>query len=375
MHQPLRPLYIPIPPLIKRNTTLFALSQSFMGASTQFGYGLGPLMVVGLTGSASLAGLTVALFGISRFFVAYPVGKITDTYGRKPGIQLGLGLSLVGTVIVGVAMLFHSIVPLIVGMLIFGMGFNAAQQLRVAAADMFPPQLRAMALGFVATGSIIGLLISPALIWISEMIAQRDLLEPLALPWLMAPTLILIGMVLVTWVKPDPKEIGTNLAHYYPCCVPAEPPAGQRHGLQRARALAQSAGPARRHRQLRRPGQHVDRDGADLTGAGASRHSFTAIAFSHMFHSAGMLAFTIPLGRLADRLGRAQVMYPGVATTLVGALFVTFGTEFWSVTFGTFLVGLGWSAANVDRRRSSPTWFQPYSAAERSASMTPARAS
>ena len=347
MHQPLRPLYIPIPPLIKRNTTLFALSQSFMGASTQFGYGLGPLMVVGLTGSASLAGLTVALFGISRFFVAYPVGKITDTYGRKPGIQLGLGLSLVGTVIVGVAMLFHSIVPLIVGMLIFGMGFNAAQQLRVAAADMFPPQLRAMALGFVATGSIVGLLISPALIWISEIIAQRDLLEPLALPWLMAPTLILIGMVLVTWVKPDPKEIGTNLAHYYPGCVPAEPPAGQdtvfnarelwRNPQARLAVIANCAGQGNMSIVM------------VLTSLVLAHHgnSLTAIAFSHMFHSAGMFAFTIPLGRLADRLGRVQVMYPGVATTLVGALFVTFGTDFWSVTLGTFLVGLGWSAANV----------------------------
>ena len=90
MHQPVPRSTAGVPPLIRRNTTLFALSQSFMGASTQLGYGLGPLMVVALTGSASLAGLTVALFGISRFVVAYPVGKITDTYGRKPGIQLAL---------------------------------------------------------------------------------------------------------------------------------------------------------------------------------------------------------------------------------------------------------------------------------------------
>jgi MFS family permease len=41
-------------------------------------------------------------------------------------------------------------------------------------------------------------------------------------------------------------------------------------------------------------------------------------------------------------------MYPGVAVTLVGALFVTLmGDYYWGVTLGTFLVGLGWSAANV----------------------------
>src|SRR3989304_1500846 len=120
------------------------------GVGAQRGYGLGPLVVISLTGSASLAGLTVVLFGISRFLVSYPTGKITDTYGRKPGIQLGLALALVGTISVGLAMMFQSIVMLIVGMLIFGMGFNAAQQLRVAAADMFPPRLRAQALGYVA---------------------------------------------------------------------------------------------------------------------------------------------------------------------------------------------------------------------------------
>ena len=76
-------------------------------------------------------------------------------------------------------------------------------------------------------------------------------------------------------------------------------------------------------------------------------HSLTAIAFSHMFHTVGMFGFTIPLGRIADRLGREQVMYPGVAIALIGAVLVTFTGAFWSVTLGTFLVGLGWAAANV----------------------------
>ena len=72
---------------------LFALSQSFIGAGTQLAYGIGPLMVIAVTGSASLAGLTVGLFGVSRFLVSYPVGKITDTYGRKPGILFGRALA------------------------------------------------------------------------------------------------------------------------------------------------------------------------------------------------------------------------------------------------------------------------------------------
>ena len=46
-------------------------------------------------------------------------------------------------------------------MLVFGMGMNAAQQLRVAATDMFPPTMRAQALGYVALGSLVGFAVQP----------------------------------------------------------------------------------------------------------------------------------------------------------------------------------------------------------------------
>jgi MFS family permease len=348
MHQPLPRQSFGVPWTIKRNTALFALSQSFMGAGTQLGYGVGPLMVVALTGSASLAGLTVALFGISRFMVAYPVGKVTDTYGRKPGIQLGLGLAMVGTLAVGVAMMMHSIVGLTLGMLLFGMGMNAAQQLRVGAADMFPPRLRAQALGFVATGSLVGLAISPLLMWMSEGIAARTGHEAIALPWLMMPSLILMGMVLVTFVRPDPKEIGMNLERYYPEYKPppALPPGQQRpfsprelwaHEPSRMAIICNAAGQGNMAIVMVLTSLVLAHHG----------HSLTAITFSHMFHSAGMFAFTIPLGRLADRFGREQVMYPGVAIALLGALCVVLVDGYWWVTLGTFLVGLGWSASYV----------------------------
>ncbi|MBM3529114.1 MAG: MFS transporter [Alphaproteobacteria bacterium] len=350
MHQPLpRPAGVSgVPWVIKRNTALFALSQSFMGAGTQLGYGVGPLMVVALTGSASLAGLTVALFGISRFMVSYPVGKVTDTYGRKPGIQLGLVLALIGTLTVGLSMAFHSFAGLTLGMLVFGMGMNAAQQLRVGAADMFPPRLRAQALGFVATGSMLGLAISPFLMWFSEGIAPRVGIEPIALPWLMVPTLILLGMVLVTFVNPDPKEIGMNLQRYYPDYKQPPPLTPEQQSAFSAKELWAHT-PSRLAIVSNAAGQGNMAIVMVLTSLVLHHHghSLTAIAFSHMFHSAGMFAFTIPLGRLADRFGRERVMYPGVGISLLGALCVTFIDGYWWVTLGTFLVGLGWSAAFV----------------------------
>jgi MFS family permease len=337
-----------IPPLIKRNTLLFALSQSFIGAGTQLAYGIGPLMVIAVTGSASLAGLTVGLFGVSRFLVSYPTGKITDKFGRKPGILFGQGLTMLGSIATGFAMLAQSAWGLVAGMVLFAMGVSAASQLRVAATDMYPPRMRGLALGFVATGSLVGIALSPLVMGIAEIASQRTGHAAIGLPWLMLPVLIAGGMLLVKFVRPDPKEIGLNLQRYYPDYVPPPKPAGGQGVEFSARQLLKFA-PTRLAIVSNAAGQGNMAIVMVLTSLVLAHHghSLTAIAFSHMFHAAGMFAFTIPLGWAADRAGREWVMYPGVAITLIGALFVALGEGFVAVTFGTFLVGLGWSAANV----------------------------
>ncbi len=341
------PASLPVPPLIRRNITLFSLCQTFTGAGLQFAYGFGPLMVVQLTDSAALAGLSVALIGFSRFLIAYPVGKITDTWGRRPGIMLGLVLAAIGSFITGYSMQLQSAWVLVLGLLVFSAGMNATQQMRVAATDMFLPHRRAEALGYVAMGSLFGLILSPLIVGLSERLAKDWGMDPLGLPWLMVPALILPGMVLVTMVRPDPKEIGMNLAHYYPGYVP--PP--------------RKPGPAVNFTwgdMLSRPGIRfaliVNASGQGnmtivmvLTSLvlSAQGYSLTEIAVSHMFHTIGMFAFTIPLGRLADRIGNVRLMIPGVVIALFGAVLVAFTTGFWLVTLGTFLVGIGWAAGNV----------------------------
>jgi MFS family permease len=336
-----------VPTLIKRNITLFALSQTFTGAGMQFSYGFGPLLVIALTGSASLAGLSVALISASRFLVSYPVGKVTDVYGRKPGILIGLTLALFGALVIGASVALYNFALFVTGMLVFGMGMNASQQLRVAATDMFPPQRRAQALGYIAMGSLVGLVSSPLIVSISEHLAPRWGIHPLGLPWFMLPALILPGMLLISFVRPDPKEIGARLSEYYPGYVAPPRPAAE-HREFSAMALLRVA-PVRLAIVANCAAQGNMSIVMVLTSLVLSHHghSLSAIAVSHMFHSAGMFAFTIPLGRLADRFGRTPVMLPGVGVALVGATLVALTGAYWSVTLGTFLVGLGWAAANV----------------------------
>ena len=83
----------------------------------QYAYGFGPLMIVQLTGSAALAGLSVALIALSRFAIAYPIGKITDTYGRKLGVIMGLLLAIFGALVLGFSVGLKSPVMFIGGLL------------------------------------------------------------------------------------------------------------------------------------------------------------------------------------------------------------------------------------------------------------------
>jgi MFS family permease len=336
------------PALVKRNVTLFSISQSFTGAGMQFSYGFGPLMVVSLTGSPGLAGLSVGLIGISRFLVAYPMGKITDSYGRKPGILLGLWLALAGALMLGSAMLASSVALFIVGLLAFGMGMNGAQQMRVGAADMYPPSMRGQALGYVALGSLGGLLLSPLLVVIAEPVAKLTGVDPLGLPWFFLPALIITGMVIVSFVQPDPKVIGANLSHYWPDYKPAATSAPA--AIKDFGAMTLLRNPATRLAIVANCAATGNMSIVMvLTSLVLAHHghSLTAIAVSHTAHSVGMFAFTIPLGRLADRVGRSKIMYPGVFVSLIGAGLVAFTPGFYTVTLGTFLVGLGWAGANV----------------------------
>ena len=137
---------ITVPPLIRRNTIYLAASQAFIFA----GYlvpALGSLMIVHLLGSPKLAGIPMALMGLTRFISSYPAGKVMDTYGRKVGLVSGVGLNIAGTLMLALAVWMSSFPLLLVALVAVGIGNNVALQVRAAATDMYPPRLRARVWG------------------------------------------------------------------------------------------------------------------------------------------------------------------------------------------------------------------------------------
>jgi MFS family permease len=337
-----------IPPLVRWNTVRLAAAQAFSGAGMGMVYSIGPLMVVGVSGNTALAGLSVSLMGLSRFLVAYPVGKITDAYGRKPAMLLGQMCGLVGAILVGTATIAANLPLLIGSLLLFGMGMNAAQQLRVAAADMYPPTRRAEGLGYVLTGSLVGVGVGPLLVTLAQSVAPGLHVEPLGIPWLLMPLLIVPAVVLITQVRPDPKTIAEHLADYYPGLPPGS---GQPVKSDQPVSLSSFLGhPVRRVAVFAYVAAQVNMAVVMVSSSLLLHHlgsTLSAIAWSSALHSAGMFGFSVPIGRLTDRVGRRRVLLTSVAIATLGAMTATLTSDFWLITLGAFLVGLGWSAANI----------------------------
>ena len=333
---------------IKRNMLLLTTSQALVGVGNQMVPTLSAIMVVTLLGSASLAGIGVSILGISRFVVAYPVGKLSDTYGRRLAVTAGLVLGLVGTLIIGASMAVRSFPLMVAGLLVFGMGTGAAMQLRVAAADMYPAHRRGAAMGYVLTGSLVGAIGGPLLIQASNRLSPRFNLDPLAMPWLLVPIFVVPGILFVLRMRPDPKEIAQNLAKYYPGYVPpsaevAETSEDQgiaaylRHYPKLLAFVANFAAWGAMPRMMAMTSLALDHHGHDLS----------AVSVAIAIHVMGMFAFSLPFGRAADRYGRKSIMLFGLIVQAVGSVLVPATHDYWTITFGTFLVGAGWSAVTV----------------------------
>src|SRR5215813_2785027 len=336
------------PGIVKRNTLLLAASQAFVGVGNQMVPTLGAIIVQRLLGSVYLAGLATSTLGASRFLVSYPIGRVADVYGRRIAVVLGLLFGLAGALGTGLSVISGSVSLFLASVLVFGAGVSAGYQLRVAAVDMYPPHRRAQGLGFVLTGSLLGALGAPVLVTAAQTWSGPLDLDPLALTWILVPAVIVPGIGRVLAVHPDPKEIAADLGRYHPGYSPP---------LEQA---ADRARPTAVRSWLRDPRlQAAFAASFAAQGTMAMIMAFTSLALELLghplpvisvavtIHVIGMFGFSLPWGWLADRVGRRAVMVLGFVFLGAGAVLVAATVRYWTIVTGTFMVGVGWSAATV----------------------------
>ena len=336
------------PYIVKKNTALLASSQAFSGAGGQMVPTLAPVLVVQMINNASLAGIGTSITGLSRLIIAYPIGRLTDAFGRRSGVVLGLLLTGCGAGITGTAAILSNFPILLIGLLVMGLGTGAVQQLRVAAADMYPPSRRAEGLVACATGSLVGAVFGPIFIRAAEWLARDSSGTDCACLVLRA----LCGhrqLVLILQVRAGSKEIASNLTEYYPDYVP--PPA-----VSTASGTPPKVSIVTFMKEYPKLTAFVSMFSVQgnmnmmmaMTSLALNEHGFplSSISLSVAIHVIGMFGFSIPIGRLADRIGRRNMMLIGVFVAAAGT-WSLWRRPILDITMGTVPLGLGWGALNI----------------------------
>jgi len=339
---------IAVPALIRRNAWLLTIAEAFVGTSQQMVPTLSSIIIGTLLGSATFAGAGSSLMGLSRAIVSYPSGALADRWGRKPVLLLGLLISLLGAAAIGIVVPMGSGVLFFAALALFAIGSSGSQQQRrLSAADLFPPSRRAQGLGYVLTGSIVGALIGPLLITLSQAIADSGSWDPLAVPWWLVAVLIVPSFALIWRIRPDPRDIALHLEHFYPGYqAPATQLIDEKAVDLRALLRTYPQFVALVCMLVLYGNMSMLMSITPLAMAHQGM-SLTAISLTVAFHVVGMYGLSAPLGRMADRFGRRTTLLVGLSLSTFGTVLGALSTEYVPIIAGLFLIGVGWCCGNV----------------------------
>ncbi len=295
---------------IRRNTIVLSATMAVNSAVLQLVAAVSSLTFVLVTGVRGLLGLGPAIFLIASGLTAVPAGRLMDRIGRTPVFTFGFALATLGCCVTALATHTESTPAVILGFTMIGAASGISLLIRTAAGDMYPPERRARGISYVLFGSVFGAILGPTVF--SPLFAGKDVkADSLTVPWLVAGAIALVALVLVQFVRPDPKRIAELLgSHDDAISVPAAP----------LRELVRRPGvPPAMVAALASFGVMVSV--MNLTGYVVVEHhhhsqdSVFPIIGAHVF---GMYALVLVIGVVIDKVGRSAALEVGLI--VMGAL-------------------------------------------------------
>ncbi|MBA3689530.1 MAG: MFS transporter [Chloroflexi bacterium] len=295
-----------------------------------------------ITGSAGSSGWPSAVAVAGTALAASLLSSVMARRGRRAGIVLGISIAVVGGVLAVVAVMAVSLPLLLVSSALVGFG-NAAMNLsRYAAADLFPVDRRAGALGFVVWGSTIGAVVGPNLVAPAGAVAPSLDLLPLAGGFGMAFVFLLAALAVALLGPRAPIQPHLD----EPTRAVGERPSSQRRllgelvrrpqGRTALVALVTSQLVMTLIMTMTPYHLHAEGHGLETVGLVISAHTF------------GMFAFSPLSGRLTDRFGANAMVLAGfsvlAAAGLLAAVKPDSGT---GLAIPMFLLGVGWNLGFV----------------------------
>jgi len=330
-----------------RGTLMTALFTAQVCGSSghSIGMAVGSIMAADITGTNTWAGLPVAVGALGTALASWPLARLMDRAGRRPGLVLGYALSVCGAAFGMLGVLVQSFPLLLVGMALFGVAQTSNLLSRYAAADVSPGTQRGRAMGLIVWGSAVGSLIGPNLMAPAVRAgAYLGVVSPAASAFLISLVGYGLAAILIEiLLRPDPLAIARGLQER----------ASSGGTLARARSLGAILGDLRVQVALATLtiSQFVMISTTSTSPVYLHDHGYSVgtIGLAVSLHLGGMYVTSPLSGWLSDRFGRLPIIAAG-ALVLIGAVMLAgfaSGNDGVLVIGGLFLNGIGWNLAFV----------------------------
>jgi MFS family permease len=338
---------------IRRNTILLSAGLAANSAMLQLSAAVASLTLVLVLDVEGLLGLGPAIVLAAGALAALPAGRAMDRFGRVRPLAAGYLAGILGCGLAGLGSALTSAPIVLLGLIGVGAASGVALLARTAAGDMYPPERRARGIGLVLFGAVFGALLGPSVF--SPLLAGRDLSgDTLAPLWLAGGAFMLVGLALVSAVRPDPRQIAMTLGH------DDEPDPSLPHAPMRELIARPGVIPALLAAQA---SFAVMVAVMTLTGAvvvdhhGHEGHSVFPIIGAHVL---GMYAFVIVVGDLIDRIGRTPSLAGGLLVMAGSVISLLWIESVPATAVALFGLGLGWNfsfvAATAELADSTQPW-------------------
>ncbi|MGE5642939.1 MAG: MFS transporter [Byssovorax cruenta] len=327
--------------LARKITWVLFATQSLASAGFIAAATINSILGAKLGGSPSYAGVPSAVYLVGGAFAASAWGYLMDRVGRRNGIVLGLIVGVLGNALVLYAIAITSLLLLLLGMIMMGIANAAVVLGRFAAAEVNPPAQRGAAISNVVLGGTFGAIFGPLLVGPMGVFARSLGMDELAGAYLATVLLFAVASVVVfAGLRPDPRELGIQVAAQHPEVLPKGATGETRPILEILRQpAALMAVTAMALGQVVMVAVMVITS-LHMRGHHHNLRDISAVISSHTF---GMYAFSVISGRLSDKWGRARVILAGSVTLLLACIAAPLSPNVLPLAVSLFLLGLGWN--------------------------------
>jgi len=327
----------------KLMTTLF-VAQVCGSTGHSISLAVGSIMAASITGTNTWSGVPIAVGALGTALASWPLARLMDRTGRRPGLALGYGLAVAGAVLGLLGVAVRSFPLMLAGMALFGIASTSNLLARYAAADVSRPEQRGRAMGIIVGGSALGSIIGPNLMAPALSLGARLDIPDTASPFLVSVAGYGVAAVLTfLFLRPDPLALARRDA--------AEANAGRPAGL--ARSLGAILVDVRVQIALATLSISqfvmISTTSTSPLYLHDQGHSVGTIGVAVSLHLGGMYVSSPLSGWLSDRFGRMPVIASG-ALMLIFAVAIAGlapGQAGATIILGLFLNGIGWNLAFV----------------------------